>query len=90
MFPSDFPGQLSGLTFDEIFIKYPNWIEMVRCTWIRTKCTGLFLEFYDFVIDMLMHIEKLRDHTKRCNQYVIDMSESQIPEYMMKYISNIN
>ena len=87
-FPTDFEGELKGLTFEEVLSDHPRWIEFVRVCWTN-DCTGLFLDFLKFVRARMMEDTIREQHERRCVEYVRKLlsndSEAQIPTYLKKY-----
>lgn len=81
-FPENF-GDLSGLEFESVFVKFPNWIEFVRSDWMD-NCTGLFLDFYNFVKVKLSDKENLEKHIRRCKKW-IENKNNNVSSYMQKY-----
>ena len=84
-FPDGF-GDLGGKTFQEVFDTHPKWIECVRATWTE-NCTGLFLEFYNYVHATLKIPHELENHEIRCMEYVKDNNPSDLPKYLLNYLN---
>ena len=87
-FPDDFAGELQGLTFDEVLNDHPRWIEFVRSCWTE-NCTGLFLDFLNYV-RMRMEQDCVREaHERRCVEYVRTLlarnPDVKLPSYLVKY-----
>ena len=75
-FPDNFGTDLAGLTFCEVFEMHPKWIECVRETW-TSNCTGLFLEFLQYVRLRLVDPISVDQHEDRCRKYVKKCKKSQ-------------
>ena len=86
-FPDKFGTDLAGLTFCEVFELHPKWIECVRTTW-TDNCTGLFLEFLQYVRLRLVDPISVDQHEDRCRQYV--KGKKNLPDYLVKYGTNTN
>ena len=82
-FPKENFGELSGMTFEEVFLTKPKWIECVDSTW--KNCTGLFLKFYKFVKNRLQDPISRFEHIDRCEKYIKTLEKSKIPKYLLKY-----
>ena len=82
-FPDNFGTDLAGLTFDEAFELHPKWIECVRETW-TSNCTGLFLEFLEYVRLRLVDPISVDQHEDRCRKYVKKCKKN-LPDYLLKY-----
>ena len=80
-FPSDF-GDFSGLTFEEVFVKLPKWVEFVQETW-TDNCTGLFRGLRDFIREKLSIDENVRAHESRCREFC--KMHDEVPRYLLKY-----
>ena len=83
-FPENFGNELAGMDFEDIFEKHPKWIECVASTWTE-NCTGIFLEFLDFVKMRLSDSISKLEHEFRCSEYVKTLAPNKIPEYLLKY-----
>ena len=82
-FPEDL-GDVGGKSFQECWDTCPKWIEFVRETWTDT-CTGLFLEFYNFVKTKAKNERCLGEHIARCIQYCKNKPLGELPRYLLKY-----
>ena len=80
-----FPKEvLGGRTFEQIFHEEPKWVEFVIYTWLE-NCTGIFLEFQNFLkLKMADPISKA-DHEQRCIDFVKTLDGKKIPWYLVKY-----
>jgi hypothetical protein len=83
-FPSNFGTDLAGLSFNEIFDQQPKWVEYVSELW-TDNCTGLFLDFRNYIILRLKDPISRSEHEQRCHEYVKTMKIRQLPEYLVKY-----
>ena len=83
MFPTNMGGDLGGKTFDEIFDNDCKTIEFVRSCWIEDQCTGIFLEFYKYVMHRLNCGVQTSKHEARCREYV--KTHTKLPNYLTKY-----
>ena len=83
-FPKNFGNELAGMDFEDVFEKKPKWIECVNSTWTE-NCTGLFLEFLQFVKLRLSDPVSKIEHEFRCREYVKTLAPNKIPEYLVKY-----
>ena len=83
-FPENFGNVLSGLDFEDVFEEHPKWICCCDETW-TDGCTGLFLEFKNFVKLRLQNPISKAEHESRCREYVKTLKPDKIPEYMIKY-----
>jgi hypothetical protein len=84
-FPENFGTELSGKDFETVFKTSPKWIECVRVAW-TDNCTGLFLEFQQFVTLRLADIVSRTEHETRCREYVKTLKPENVPEYLLKYM----
>ena len=81
-----FPSQvLQGQSFEFIFENNPCVVEFVDSSWIREKCSGIFLEFYDFVKDKINIPPNRQNHVDRAKKFCREASKDEIPLYMSKY-----
>lgn len=85
-FPKNFGNELCGMTFEEIFEQKPKWVECVAETW--GDCTGLFLEFKQFIKMRLTDPISQTEHEFRCREFVKTLDANKIPEYLIKYSKN--
>ena len=76
-------GDVGGLTFFEVFTKFPKWVEFAT-TW--TGSTGIFKKFASFVQEQLLDNEKRLKHVQRCREYIKNTKLGEIPRYMLKYV----
>ena len=83
-FPPDF-GALASKTFEEVFLEDPKWIEFVREQWLSDSCTGLFKDFFNFVMKRLESAAAVVEHEDRCREYCKDIDFVSLPRYMLKY-----
>ena len=88
-FPEKFSTELSGMDFEDVFEKYPKWVECVDATW-TDNCTGLFLDFQQFVKLRLLNPISKTEHEFRCREYVKTLAHDKIPEYLLKYSKHAN
>jgi hypothetical protein len=86
-FPENFGTELSGKDFSQVFETCPKWVECVRETW-TDNCTGLFLEFQQFITLRLADIVSRTEHETRCREYVKTLKPEKVPEYLLKYTKN--
>ena len=86
-FPENFGTELAGLEFEQVFLKHPKWVECVDTCWTE-NCTGLFLEFYQFIKLRLDDPLSRFAHENRCEKYVKKLKKDKIPEYLLKYASS--
>ena len=84
-FPINMGNDMAGLTFKEIFDTKPKIIEFVRTSWIKKKCSGLFLDFFVYCSMMLKHPSVLEEHQSRCYKFVETIQEDKLPDYMKDY-----
>ena len=83
-FPKNF-GELACKTFEEVFESNPKWIEYVLECW-TDNCTGLFLEFQQFIKKKIEDKTKLQEHRNRCKAYVKKQKKEDLPDYLWKYL----
>ena len=76
-------GELSCMSFDDVWEMKPQHIEFVLANW--TDATGLFRRFLDFVQDRAKCGVSLEQHKERCRALVKTMERSTIPSYLLKY-----
>ena len=86
-FPENFGTELAGMDFEDVFEKCPKWIECVYSMW-TDNCTGLFLEFQQFVKMRLSDPISKTEHEFRCREYVKTLAFDKIPEYLVKYVKH--
>ena len=82
-FPNEL-GEVGGKTFEEVWVDCPKWTEFVRETWTN-NCTGLFLEFQEFVTRKAKNERCLGEHVARCIQYCKNKPLGELPRYLLKY-----
>ena len=87
-FPDKLGDTLSGKSFRYIFENYCDIIQFVTEMWEPEKCTGIFRDFYDYVIEQLKDETLAHMHQSRCRQYVESRRNDldKIPKYFNKYI----
>jgi hypothetical protein len=88
-FPKSVGDELGGLTFAEAFEWRPKIVEFVRCLWVESSCSGIFLDFYKYCIAMLNNPQVLAEHEERCRKFVLNR-KSDIASYMKKYSKKEN
>ena len=82
-FPQGF-GDFRGKTFEEVFNEDPKNTQFVYKCWHRVGCTGLFLEFYDYVHQRMSIPAEKEAHAQRCIEYCRNTTD-EIPNYLIKY-----
>ena len=86
-FPDNFGMELAGLSFDDMFVKHPKWVEYICSTWTE-NCTGLFKDLLEYVQCQMEDPVLKAEHEERCRQWVKSVRETQpMPPYMIKYSS---
>ena len=87
-FPINFGHDLAGLSFVEVWKQHPKWIAFVAASWTN-DCTGLFLEFLQFVRARMTDDRMRVDHENRCEEYVRELlaikPDGKLPSYLEKY-----
>ena len=83
-FPDMCGDELGGLTFAEAFELRPKIVEFIKCMWIESSCSGIFLEFYKYCIGMLNNPAVVEEHEWRCRKFVAN-KKTDIATYMKKY-----
>ena len=88
-FPENFGHELAGLSFEQVWKQHPKWIAFVATCWTN-DCSGLFLEFLQFVRARMADDEMKLEHEKRCVEYVRELlvvkPDSKLPSYLEKYL----
>ena len=87
-FPDNFGHELAGMSFEEVWDEHPKWISFVTTCW-TDNCSGLFLEFLQFVRNRMADDDMKLDHEKRCLEFVRELlvvkPDSELPSYLEKY-----
>ena len=82
-FPQEMGNELGGKSFCLVFETNPKIIEFVTSSW-TDNCTGLFLEFQNYVNERLRVPCEKDLHVSRCQTYANE--NANLPKYMMKYL----
>jgi len=82
-FPLEMGGPLAGMDFEEVLIKCPSHVEFCSQMWIEETTTGIFLAYYNFVMDKLSDPVIKNEHEERCREYV--KSNKTIPSYLERF-----
>ena len=88
MFP-EHVGDFSGKTFEECFLN-PKWTECIRECWEGDKCTGMFREYYEYVMERLKNTDDRKAHETRCRNLCKQTAYLKLPGYLLKYRDESN
>ena len=83
-FPEGFGTEINGKSFNEILVECPKWVEFARTRW-NDNCTGMFLEFLQFIRAQFTDPAIVKIHEERCREYVKSLELVDIPTYLLKY-----
>ena len=76
-------GDFANLTFHEVFVMHPKWIEVVVDRW--TTSSGIFKDFHEYVSERMKDPASRSEHIDRCREYVKTLEQRDWPEYLLKY-----
>ena len=90
IFPGKLGDVLSNKSFRDVFNNHCEIVQFVITLWEPKKCTGIFLDFYNFVMKEIQDPSKFAQHRDRCVAYVKNNNAKELPKYFASYLKEQN